>query len=575
MTKRPAASPTLAPPAQQVDNTAGVTHTAGIDSATGVDETSSGERLTSRLRAHLVGPVASSRLWGWWGPVAIAVVGGFFRFWQLGRPRQLVFDETYYVKQGSSMLDYGYERSVAPSLAKTPDRLFSNGTTDVWGPAADFVVHPPAGKWMIAGGQWLFGQDSAFGWRFAVALCGTLSILMLARIGRRLFGSTLLGCVAGLLLAFEGHHFVHSRTGLLDLFVMFWALAAFGALLVDRDRFRERLAVAAARARLTGGPDRLTEAPDRPAARLTGPGPRLWWRPWRLVAGACLGACCATKWSGLWFLVVFGLLTVLWDVGARRAAGVRGWLAAGLWRDGVPAFLLVVPSALAAYLASWAGWFASRDGWDRQWGAQHPSEHFGFVPDALRGLWHYHQEAYRFHVKLTSPHDYEANPWSWVVQGRPTSFFYESKKLGQEGCAVADCSKAITSLGTPLLWWGATVALLVLLVVWAGRRDWRAGAILAGVVAGYLPWFLFQERTIFTFYAVAFVPWLVLAVTYVVGMVLGRSDATPRRRAIGASVAGSYVVGCVVMFFFFWPIYTAQVIPYSQWADRMWFPSWI
>ncbi|MGL4173829.1 MAG: dolichyl-phosphate-mannose--protein mannosyltransferase [Actinomycetota bacterium] len=553
-------------------------------------------RFPARLRDYLRGPRASSRVWGWLGPLAVTALGGFFRFWELGRPQQLVFDETYYVKQGSSFLDYGYERSVAPSLGTTPDQLFSNGTTNVWGPEADFVVHPPVGKWMIAAGQWLFGQDSSLGWRFAVALCGTLSILMLARIARRLFGSTLLGCVAGLLLAFEGHHFVHSRTGLLDLFVMFWALAGFGALLIDRDRMRDALAAQVGRARLRSG--NSTPQPDnsigvthhqeddrtakganavvteRPLARLAGFGPRLWWRPWRLIAGVCLGLCAGVKWSGFIVLATFGIVTVLWEIAARRAAGIERW-AAGGFINGVFAFVLVVPSAIGAYLGSWAGWFTSRDGWGRQWGAEHPSERFGFVPDALRSLWHYHQEVYEFHVGLTSPHDYEANPWSWLVQGRPTSFFYESKKLGEEGCAVDQCSKAITSLGTPLLWWGATAALIILIVVWLGRRDWRAGAILAGVVAGYLPWFFYQERTIFTFYAVAFVPWLVLAVTYVLGMILGPSNAPPRRRLIGASAAGAYVVACVTMFFFFWPIYTAQVIPYTDWANRMWFPSWI
>jgi dolichyl-phosphate-mannose-protein mannosyltransferase len=524
---------------------------------------------TTRLRRHLLGRRAASAFWGWLGPLAITAIGGFFRFWQLGRPDQLIFDETYYVKQGSSFLDYGYERSVAPSLGTTPDKLFTNGTTNVWGTAADFVVHPPVGKWMIAGGEALFGQASSFGWRFTVALCGTLSILMTARIARRLFGSTLLGCVAGLLLAFDGHHFVHSRTGLLDLLVMFWALAAFGALLIDRDRARGRLAVAVADERLRA------RAPGRPAARMPGLGPRLAWRPWRLVAGICLGLSCGTKWSGLYFLVAFGLMSVLWDVGARRAAGVQRWLVGGLVRDGLPGFLLIVPAAFATYLASWTGWFATKGGWDRQWGAQHPSAHFGWVPDAPRGLWHYHQEMYRFHVGLTSTHQYKTNPWSWVVQARPTSFFYESKTRGQEGCLVAQCSKAITSIGTPTLWWGAAAAIIVLLAVWALGRDWRAGAILCGITAGYLPWFFFQQRTIYSFYAVVFVPWLVLAVTYVLGMILGRSGAGPRRRMIGACVAGSYLVTCVMLFFFFWPIYTAQVIPYADWARRMWFPSWI
>ncbi len=525
-------------------------------------------RLTAALRARLLGPRPTSRLWGWVGPLVIAAVGGALRFWHLERPHQLVFDETYYVKQGSSFLLYGYERSVAPSISAVKDqadKLFTNGTPNVWGTAADFVVHPPVGKWMIAAGEQLFGVDSSFGWRFASAVCGTLSILMVARIGRRLFGSTLLGCVAGVLLAFDGHHFVHSRTGLLDLFVMFWALAGFGALLVDRDHARARLAARVVRERVLDGATH----------RLEGLGPSLGWRPWRIAAGVCLGLAAGTKWSGLFFLATFALMSVLWDVGARRAAGVRRWWWGGVLRDGVPAFVSLVVVGFATYLASWTGWFLTKGGWDRQWGAQHPSRSFAWVPDSARGLWHYHYEMYQFNVGLSSPHPYKTNPWSWLIQGRPTSFFYEGKKLGQDGCAVKSCAKAITSIGTPTLWWGALLAVFVLLAMWALKRDWRAGAVLAGLVGGWLPWFQFQERTIYSFYAVAFVPWMVLAVTYVLGLVLGAPTATPRRRLVGVAVTGSYVVTCVVLFFFFYPVYTAQVIPYAQWAKRMWFPSWI
>ena len=71
---------------------------------------------------------------------------------------------------------------------------------------------------------------------------------MTARIARRMTRSTLLGCVAGLLLALDGLEFVLSRTAILDIFVMFWVLAAFGLLVIDRDRTGARLATAAASA---------------------------------------------------------------------------------------------------------------------------------------------------------------------------------------------------------------------------------------------------------------------------------------------------------------------------------------
>ena len=530
---------------------------------------------TEQLRSRLLGYRPTDVLWGWLGPLIVAAIGGFLRFWQLGRPDKLVFDETYYVKQGYSMFQYGYERRVAASI-KAPDAMFTQGTPNVFGLDPDLVVHPPVGKWIIGAGEQIFGATSSFGWRFSVALLGTLSILMVGRAARRMFGSTLLGTIAAILMAFDGQHFVHSRTGLLDLIVMFWALAAFCALLIDRDHSRAVLA------RKVGA---LQEAAHRAAdggEAAAGPrrdpmthGPWLGWRPWLWVAGICLGLTTGTKWSGLFFMVAFGLMVVFWDMGARRAAGVRHWWWGAVVLDGLYAGLLVVGLTVSVYVASWAGWFAAKNSYDRQWAATHPATTFAWVPDPLRSLWQYHQEIYTFHLSVTSDHPYKTSPWSWLIQGRPTSFFYEGPKKGQDGCTVAQCAKAITSIGTPTLWWAATFAVFVLLFMWALHRDWRAGAILAGLAGGYLPWFNYQHRTIFSFYEIAFEPFIVLAVTYVLGLGIGGPDASHRHRRIGLLVAGVFVVVSVACFAFFYPIYTAQVIPYSQWQIRMWLPSWI
>jgi len=516
---------------------------------------------TDQLRSRQLGTRPTDVVRGWVAPLIVAAVGGFLRFWQLGRPHQLIFDETYYVKQGYSMLEYGFERRVPDSI-KSPDVMFTNSTPGVFGTAPALVAPPPVGKWVIGLGEQLFGVTSSFSWRFSVALLGTLSILMIARAARRMFGSTLLGVVAAILLAFEGHHFVHSRTGLLDLIVMFWAFAGFCALLIDRDHSREILARKVGALRESGVRDIAT-------------GPWLGWRLWRWVAGICLGLSTGTKWSGVFFLVAFGLMTVMWDLGARRAAGVRRWWWGTFSKDALYAGLVVVGLTVLTYLVSWVGWFRSNDAYDRQWAVSHPSQSWGWAPDSLRSLWQYHREIYAFHVGLSSPHPYRTNPWSWLIQGRPTSFFYEGPKKGQDGCTVDLCSKAITSIGTPTIWWGAAIAVFVLLFMWLLRRDWRAGAILAGFAGGYLPWFNYQHRTIYSFYAIAFVPFMVLAVTYVLGLGIGGPDASFNRRRAGLIVTGVFVATSVALFAFFWPIYTAQVIPQPQWYLRMWFPSWI
>lgn len=516
-------------------------------------------RADRAVRERLTRPMPEDGLRGWLAPLVVALVAGVLRFWRLGTPHAFMFDETYYAKDAYALLHFGVEQDYVKASGKdAPDpanaKILAGDLHGLFTGDPSYVVHPPGGKWLIAVGERLFGM-TPFGWRFMVALTGTLAVLMLARIGRRLFRSTLLGCVAGLLLAVDGLAFVHSRTALLDPLLMFWVLAAFGALVLDRDRSRAVLA------------QRL----DRGG----GLGPWLGARPWRLVAGGCLGMACATKWSGVWFVAVFGVMTVLWDVGARKTAGVRRpWLGA-LTRDAGPAFGSLVLLAIAVYLVSWTGWFLSdaQHAYDRDWARDHPGP--GFVPDALVSLWHYHRQAFTFHRTLDSFHPYRSNPWGWLVLARPVSYYYQGPKMGENGCDVATCSQAVTALGTPAIWWAACLALPVLLFLWAGRRDWRAGAILAGVVGGYLPWFVFQSRTIFSFYAVAFVPFLVLAVTMCLGLLLGAADASDRRRQWGAGAAAAYVLLAVANFAWLYPVLSAEVIPYADWARRMWWKSWI
>jgi dolichyl-phosphate-mannose-protein mannosyltransferase len=505
----------------------------------------------------------SLRLWLLLVPVLTAVAGGILRFVRLEAPPKLVFDETYYVKDGYSYLVSGYERG-------WPDKAndaFNAGNPGVLLDSPEYVVHPPVGKWMIAAGMGLFGAENPFGWRFAAALTGTLSILLLSLIALKLFRSLPLAGAAGLLLAVDGHHLVLSRTSLLDIFLMFWVLAAFGALLLDRDDGRRRLAVRLARAAAGNG--------GRPTAAQLLSGPWLGIRWWRLAAGVCLGLAVGTKWSGLFFLAGFGLLTVLWDLSARRVAGVRGWISGGIIKDGIPAFLSMVPVAALVYTASWTGWFRSENAYFRRWAESNPSAEWGWLPDSVRSLAHYHREAYTFHQGLGSDHPYEASAWSWLVLGRPTSFFYESPQQGSPGCAVEKCTSAILSVGNPLIWWGAVISLVVLLFWWAGRRDWRAGAILAGVGAGYLPWFLYPERTMFYFYAVSFEPFLILALVYCLGLVLGRASDPPWRRRSGLYLVALFVAAAILLSAFFYPVWAAETIPYDDWKVRMWMPSWI
>ncbi|MEY3722835.1 MAG: hypothetical protein RLZZ35_705 [Actinomycetota bacterium] len=407
------------------------------------------------------------KILGFAGVLAFAALT---RFINLGRPGELVFDEVYYVDGARDFLASGVELDKG---------------------AAEFIVHPPVGKWAIALGIQIFG-DTPFGWRFSAALVGLLSVALIFFITRKLFHSYFLSLTAALLISFDGLHLVMSRTALLDIFLSFFILLAFYLLITDR----------------------------------------LW------LAGIVMGLALGTKWSALYVLAALGLYLLIRD---------RKFLVTPIQFGVVPVFV---------YVTSWTGWFLSNNGWSRDHSA-----------NPLISWLHYHREMLNFHTGLTTEHSYEASAWNWLILGRPTSFFYESPK----GCGSDSCSQEVLAIGTPFLWWFGLISIFVAIGYFIYRRERSAGLILMFLLASYLPWLAFPERTTFFFYSIAFEPFLILAIIYVISKALEKPELQSERK--------KYVVAGVALialcFAYFFPLFVGGVMAYEDWYARMWFTNWI
>jgi dolichyl-phosphate-mannose--protein O-mannosyl transferase len=293
-----------------------------------------------------------------------------------------------------------------------------------------------------------------------------------------------------------------------------------------------------------------------------------------LLAGACLGCACATKWNGVWFVPAFAALVVAWDVGARRAAGLATGTRGTLRSDApwLPVWFAVVPAAV--YVVSWTGWFATGYGFDRNGSALN-----GGHPASTIVAWlQYNKSMLGYGLGLQAYQPYKSNPLGWPVLARPIAFYSTCLPARHCGQVVTSTEQEVLAIGTPLIWWGGVAALLVCLAWWLTRRDWRAGAVLLGVAAGWVPWLWFywhDHRTEFYYYAIAFDPFLVIAVTLCLGLILGPARAGPNRRVAGAAVAGGYLLAVLANFYYLYPVLAAQTIPFSSWVARMWFHSWI
>lgn len=503
------------------------------------------------------------RAWGWIGPLGVALLAFVLRVWNVGSPRILMFDETYYGKDAWSLLKHGYVQDFTDEANK---HVLKGDLSGIMTGDPSWIVHPDGGKWLIALGESVFGLDS-FGWRISAVVIGSITVLVLARLVRRLTGSTVIGCFAGLLLTFDGMHFVMSRLALLDVFLAFWVVCGVACVVADRDWIRERL-------------DRY---------RLV--------RPWQLLAGVCFGMACGTKWNGIYVLAAFALLAVIWEVLARRTASDEGLIVRHGWvrttlTVGMPAFASIVLVAALVYLATWTGWLLHHDLYEARfgrgygsysdpWGAyvDHPTTGFlGETRDAFRSLWHFHVMTWDFHTKdlNTARHPYQSNPFGWLVMERPVGVDaqFDLPASSCDAAAGSRCIREVLILGNPIIWWTGMLALLAAWVAWISSRDWRWSVPMVGVLVSWVPWFLNDDRPIFSYYAVAFLPFTIIAISLVMHGI-AQSATTPRQRYLVGLIAGLYLTAVVVTFWYFHPIYTDALIPYDTWRDRMWFDRWI
>jgi dolichyl-phosphate-mannose-protein mannosyltransferase len=436
----------------------------------------------------------------------LLAAAGTLRFVGLSSPPELVFDETYYARDACLYVMAAAE----PCGLETPQ----------------IEAHPPLGKWLIGIGIAAFGFDS-FGWRFVPAVAGTITVALLYLLARRLFEPILGAILAAGLLALDLLHLAQSRIAMLDIFVPLFGLAAVLFSLYDRDHV----------------------AIGTPLSRM---------RPWRIAAGASAGAAVASKWSGIFFVILVIVLTASWAFAARRAGGwARGAVRAV--KEEAPtivAWLIVLPAIV--YVLSYAG---------RVEGSVLA---LPWSDGSFLGTVGSHQiEMYDIHTEgvASATHHYQSPAWTWILIKRPVSYYFATPD-GQ--------NEEILALGNPFVWWASILAVAYVASVWARRtyarlrdkalgRPGPEGVILAGVVLTYGPWLVqpTERSAVFLFYLLPTVPFMCLALGYVATRI---GNSMRGRAAIGLFAA--ITIG---LFAYFYPLVGKRPLSPEQWRDRMWF----
>lgn len=277
-----------------------------------------------------------------------------------------------------------------------------------------FDIHPPHAKLLIAGAVKLAGYKGGFdfkdiaepfnenvtifAFRMVPATVGVVLTLVVFLLIRQLGGSRGAAFLGAALYTFDNAFLLQTRLILLDGILLLGIFGSISAYL--------------------GGMQ--TEHAGKRAALL-------------LLSGAMAGLAIGSKWTGLTAIGLIGVIIAVRIFQNLSWKNAFNWLRSGVW---------VAAGAVAVYLFGWFLHFhlLTQPGLGD---AFYPNTGY-FFEDVLN----MHQVMLSKNLTLTTPHP-DASPWwSWPLMSTPP--YYWSLP-----------NRSIYFLGNPILWWGATLLMIV------------------------------------------------------------------------------------------------------------------
>jgi dolichyl-phosphate-mannose-protein mannosyltransferase len=409
-----------------------------------------------------------------------------------------------------------------------------------------FDAHPPLGKYLIALGIWLKGFNP-WGYRWMNALVGSCIPLMVVGVGYQLTRRYSFALLAGALAMLDGLLLVESRYGLINVYLLSFGLLGQWFVLVSSRRQQ---------------------------------GWKHWL--WLSLAGLSFGAAAATKWNSLGFLLG---LYLCWGALRLGRWGQNKVIAEKpldrFSRLSLFKLFIFIPCVGAVlYGLAWIPHLL-----------QNPE--FDFVQ--------VHQQMFSYHESVGNGpkvHPYCSTWVSWPLMLRPVSYFYQRNASLMEPVPLigppppASRAKIVYSVyatGNPLLWWGTTIAIILVLALclwqvwtWVERRRQGTGStmslyiqdqsmltyIATSYVANLLPW-LSISRCAFLYHYMPAYLFASLALAWLI-------ETWFRSPLLSLKVLASTIVLLSVAGFLFWlPFYLGLPLSPEAWQLRIWLKSWV
>jgi dolichyl-phosphate-mannose-protein mannosyltransferase len=388
-------------------------------------------------------------------------------------------------------------------------------------------THPHLGKIIIMWSYKLFGVNP-FGYRAMGAIAGALMIPVMYALGKKLFRNHYFAMIGATLLAFECMHFVQTRLGTVDSYLVLFIMLTFYfmACYVDMDL------------RKTSYFKTLVPL---------------------FFSGIFFGCAISVKWIGFYagagiaFLFFVKIFSQWKSFGYGRIVYGGKALAA---RNSLLTcffcliFFIAIPALI--YSLSYTPIFQIQS-------AAIDNEKFTIM-EMADNIIASQKHMFEYHKGVTQDHPFKSSWYTWPIMYKPVYYYSAPVKAeGQWGTIVA--------IGNPLIWWTGLAALIGTAIVSLRRQDRRGLFIFAGYLSILLPWAVAPRSITFLYHYFGCVPFMILAIVYMASYFM--EDNPKVKKYINA-----YVILAILVFAAFYPAMTGIKVSVDYIELLRWLPSW-
>lgn len=397
--------------------------------------------------------------------VLVLTVALVCRLMFINKPERFIFDEVHYVPYALSLYQNGY------GVKWFNFEKMGYGFQAAWDKFQDLtpysydigVSHPPLGAYLI-GLTTNFAPLEPIMWRIPSAIFGVLTVIAVMLISWELFKNHFATILAGTFMALSNLNIAMSNVALLDIFLTFFTL--MGVLFTIKYLKNLDFPVKVFNLNL-------------------------------IFALIFFGLAASVKWSALYYILVFALFILI-----KQILTIAKTDSSTMEKTKISLYTLIknIAASLIVILVYVAWWVPTIINY-----------HILYKNNTIFGGIHsfieWHVNKLSTLSNITSGHRYSSGALEWITASRPVKLIIDA----EEGMF-----SIVSSMPNLVMWFTGLLAILILTITLTWKRNLLLMVLPLGFIAGWAPWLMYPDRTMFQFYTATFEPYLIISLVWLI-----------------------------------------------------------